>query len=423
MRMPPSFRRTWSEPFRRMSRGKGMNCDSKAGRWTSNHVAVKRSERGNGKRRLVARAETQQRTTHAPFTRYVDRGDGSAALQTRTVRLKQKEEETWRLGGGKMEVDIVATVHIGDRGYYEELERELTSYDRVLYEMVADTSKIETRSGRFKPGNPKKSTSLVGMTQRGLASILKLEFQLEHLDYNAESWYHADLDIKDFDRLQKESGESLMSFSRSMSKSAFTTFWKKQKEVGGQPWERFLRHVQFFVPMPLIAQVLLSSLLSRVGSENPPKSSAFLDLMEFNISSALKRMLGKQLSLLGDASELASEGAASSVLIGARNAAAVEQVAEAAAAGCERVALLYGAAHSPDLERRLLEELGLYRVPLTDAGWVDAWNIAAPIADSEEQRSNTLRYVALLFISFVMATDLYLWESIVTRVSDVFSHL
>eukprot|EP00963_Diacronema_lutheri_P013126 scaffold2292_cov301-Pavlova_lutheri.AAC.10 len=281
--------------------------------------------------------------------------------------------------------------------------------------MVADTSKIETRSGRFKPGNPKKSTSLVGMTQRGLASILKLEFQLEHLDYNAESWYHADLDIKDFDRLQKESGESLMSFSRSMSKSAFTTFWKKQKEVGGQPWERFLRHVQFFVPMPLIAQVLLSSLLSRVGSENPPKSSAFLDLMEFNISSALKRMLGKQLSLLGDASELASEGAASSVLIGARNAAAVEQVAEAAAAGCERVALLYGAAHSPDLERRLLEELGLYRVPLTDAGWVDAWNIAAPIADSEEQRSNTLRYVALLFISFVMATDLYLWESIVTR--------
>lgn len=115
-----------------------------------------------------------------------------------------------------------------------------------------------------------------------------------------------------------------------MSKSAFDSFWRVQKEVGGQLWIRFLRNVQFFVPMPLIAQVLLSSLLSRVGSDSPPRSSAFLDLLEFNIFSALKRMVGKHLSLLGDASDLASEGAAKSVLIGGRNAAAVEQVAKAA---------------------------------------------------------------------------------------------
>lgn len=103
-----------------------------------------------------------------------------------------------------MKADNVATIHIGDEEYYKQLERELASYDRVPINMVADTSKTETESGRFKSNNPKKSTSLVGMTQRGLASILKLEFQLEHIDYNADSWYHADLDIKEFDRLQKK---------------------------------------------------------------------------------------------------------------------------------------------------------------------------------------------------------------------------
>lgn len=404
----------------RRTRGR---CDLEGKRWTAHRVIPRRSGNARWKRRGVVKDVPGVRATHQPFTRYVDRGDGSAALQTRTVKLKQKEEETWRLGGGNLNVDIVATVHIGDEEYYKQLERDLASYDRVLYEMVADTSKIDPESGRFKPGNPKKSTSLVGMTQRGLASLLKLDFQLEHMDYNADSWYHADLDIKEFDRLQKKSGESLFSISRTMSKSAFDSFWRVQKEVGGQPWIRFLRKVQFFVPMPLIAQVLLSSLLSRVASESPPRSSAFLDLLEFNISSALKRMLGKQLSLLGDASELASEGAANSVLIGGRNAAAVEQVAEAARSGCERIAILYGAAHSPDLERRFEEELGLYRVPSTDAEWINAWTIHAPVADREEQRSNALRVAALLLVSFVMATDLYVWESVVTRVSNAVSHL
>lgn len=77
---------------------------------------------------------------------------------------------------------------------------------------------------------------------------------------------------------------------------------------------------------------------------------------------------------------------------------------------------------APNLERRQ-EELGLYRLPSTDAEWIDAWTIHALVTDREEQRSNALRFAVLLLVSFAISTDLSIWESVVAHVSNVVSRL
>uniref|UniRef100_A0A803R6F3 Uncharacterized protein n=1 Tax=Cannabis sativa TaxID=3483 RepID=A0A803R6F3_CANSA len=50
-----------------------------------------------------------------------------------------------------------------------------------------------------------------------MARILTLDFQLHCLDYEAENWYHADLDFETFKLLQMEKGESFFSFARDMT--------------------------------------------------------------------------------------------------------------------------------------------------------------------------------------------------------------
>lgn len=78
---------------------------------------------------------------------------GAVELQTASYRLKlppiQVEEQTPRDGNrpfdvvdgggldGGVEVVLTAMVHLADRAYYAEIMREASSYDRVLFELIA----------------------------------------------------------------------------------------------------------------------------------------------------------------------------------------------------------------------------------------------------------------------------------------------
>ena len=95
--------------------------------------------------------------------------------------------------------------------YFSSLQKELSTYDRVLYEMVADKDKLQTnRLGKLRWRPPRRlpgrrggqGFSIIGFIQRVMASILTLEFQLECMDYRRENWYHADLDFDTFQVLQ-----------------------------------------------------------------------------------------------------------------------------------------------------------------------------------------------------------------------------
>ena len=56
------------------------------------------------------------------------------------------------------------------------------------------------------PGVRSRRFGIVGIIQRLMAQILRLDFHLECLDYRMANWYHADLDYHTF-KLMKSNSE------------------------------------------------------------------------------------------------------------------------------------------------------------------------------------------------------------------------
>jgi len=110
---------------------------------------------------------------------------------------------------------------------------------------------------------------------------------------------------------------------------------------------------------------------------------------------------------------------ANSVIIGERNKAATAALQRAIDEGHNRIAILYGGGHMPDLGRRLREEFEL--VP-SQVQWVTAWAIrkrdlrsrSVPFLKTMAEISgwplNRYQTLALLIFSSVLALDLWFWE-------------
>lgn len=108
-----------------------------------------------------------------------------------------------------------------------------------------------------------------------------------------------------------------------------------------------------------------------------------------------------------------------SVIIGERNRAAIEALRRALDEGHNRIAILYGGGHMPDLGRRLREEFDL--VP-SRVRWITAWSIRnrnlkssslpflKTIAEISGWPLNRYQTLALLIFSSVLALDLWFWE-------------
>ncbi|KAL0345299.1 UNVERIFIED_CONTAM: hypothetical protein Sradi_4361200, partial [Sesamum radiatum] len=125
-----------------------------------------------------------------------------------------------------------------------------------------------------------------------------------------------------------------------------------------------------------------------------------------------------------------------SVIIGERNRAATEALRQAIHDGNNKIAILYGGGHMPDLGRRLREEFDL--VP-SQVQWITAWSIrnknltssSFPFLKRLAQvlgwPLNRYQTLALLIFSSVLALDLWFWElffgTTVNWVSNVASHL
>ena len=87
----------------------------------------------------------------------------------------------------------MGAIHIGDKTYYEELNRRFRRYDAVLYELVAPREANVPQPGQC-PG------TAVGGVQVGMKSLLALAFQLDCIDYAAKNMVHADMSPEEFGR-------------------------------------------------------------------------------------------------------------------------------------------------------------------------------------------------------------------------------
>jgi hypothetical protein len=68
-------------------------------------------------------------------------------------------------------------------------------------------------------------------------------------------------------------------------------------------------------------------------------------------------------------------GEEGSTLITDRNGAALEVLSEQIAAGKERIAIFYGAAHMDDFDRRLRED---FELQPGETVWLEAWDLREP---------------------------------------------
>jgi len=381
------------------------------------------------------------------FTRYLERRDGTAALQTAVVsyRLPSAAGSTSNSShetGHHVHVDVVTAVHIGDGPYFAELQDRLHSYDRVLYEMVADTSSAP-EGQRWRPPPPPKNrkyklrpsvTSLVGLFQRNMARFLQLEFQGLRMDYSGDKWYHADLDLNTFHTLSNERQESFWTLGKRMTKIVkATVFTGRDDNDKTSQWETAL----VLVPMPLFVQLVITGHINNSSSDSQeaavplgakPMTSAFLNL---DFACGCKHVLAQQLSSKSLTGFFEGDDIGQSVIIGERNAAAMSAVQGALDDGCQRIAIFYGGAHLPDLEQRLM---AAYDAEYVGKEWMNAWDLPSSHKPKENGRISILNSIAaqedhmplslgaiqtvgLLALSFLLATDLYIWEVLVKFVA------
>eukprot|EP01018_Ginkgo_biloba_P001865 Gb_29130 [translate_table: standard] len=361
----------------------------------------------------------------ADFTRFRNNGDDGEELQTAVVSYSKRFP--WSLLQPGHQVDLVAAVHIADKEYFAALQKELASYDRVLYEMVADKDPLQTnKNPRMRwmppkrlPGFRARNFSIIGIIQRLMAQILTLDFQLECLDYRRSNWYHADLDYQTFKLLQFERGENFFTFARDvtvLSKKAITRSVFVPEDP--DPWRSKLLWASRVLPMPLVGLFLIESVCARSDSplgESPEMKALF----RLDLAAALKVFLAKQIT--SELTDGTTELMEKSVIIGERNRVAMEELQGAMRDGCKKIAILYGGGHMPDMDRRLRKDFGL--VP-TGISWRTAWSIknwksndqrefsasSNNIVASSGWQLNRYQTLALLLFSLVLAVDLWFWE-------------
>jgi hypothetical protein len=85
----------------------------------------------------------------------------------------------------------------------------------------------------------------------------------------------------------------------------------------------------------------------------------------------LKRVLAEQFETMGGMT-LGLDGPEGSTILTERNKRALRVLGEQIGAGHDRIGIFYGAAHLPDMQRRLVKEYGLRK---TSVRWIEAWDL------------------------------------------------
>ena len=269
----------------------------------------------------VAVADAQENEQKTEFVRIaVDAQDRPLALQLAITSYVPRN------GDSRIQIDLVGAIHIGDKEYYQDLNRRFESYDAMLYELIAPK---DTVIGDRDPENQ----SVISSAQVAMKNMLALSFQLDEVNYGASNFVHADLSPTELSDSMDERGESL-----------YVYFWRL-----------FYASFDEYAKDPL-------------GLQNMSMFSAMLTADSDN---AFKTMLAYEMTDLEKASEILGDDSQSAV-IGARNQRAIDVLKTQLASGDKRIAIFYGVAHMPDMEERLLQQLDLVYL---DTAWVDAWRL------------------------------------------------
>lgn len=275
----------------------------------------------------LSHPSAQNNSTHPigngqDFVQFEEYSDGSAALKASV--------STYANARGQR-VTLIAAVHVADPAYYSQLKQEMSSYDVVLYEMIMH------RGGRPPAPGTYRASNSISWLQLFMRDTLKMQFQVDGIDYRASNFVHDDMFYEDFQRLQDERGESMLKL---MFRSAMHEAMRKR-----DPNE----------PAP----VTLGDLLVARNSPDPARQ--------------YRLILGRQFASV-DRQLAGMEGPNGSVIITERNRVALSGLDQQLSDGQADIAIFFGAGHMPGLEQGLLDR----QFHFVTRHWVTAWSISPP---------------------------------------------
>ncbi|MGV3483936.1 MAG: hypothetical protein ACO1RT_05925 [Planctomycetaceae bacterium] len=269
---------------------------------------------------VASKADAKQ--THGTYLRITETKQGEPkAMETAIVRFQGT-------AGSKYEgrtVDLVGVVHIGQREYYQDLKKRLSKYDVVLYELVAPDGT------RIRPEDLEDRRSVLSSMQSGMKDLLNLEYQLEHIDYLAENFRHADMSPDEFMKDMESRGDGLWKMAARMMGAGIAT----QATNGGE------------------AGLLMAMLSS-------------------DRSMKLKQVMSRQLADVDAVTAGMDDETGTNTLIKGRNRKAFEVLKEELDGGKKTVAVFYGAGHLSDMAERLEKDFAMKPTKTT---WLPAWDL------------------------------------------------
>jgi hypothetical protein len=236
-------------------------------------------------------------------------------------------------GRAGVAVDLVGAVHVGDKSYYDELNKLFEAYEVVLYELVAPEGTRIPKEGRQGGG-----AHPIGAMQTGMSGILELVHQLDCVDYTKENFVHADMSPEQFSKSMEQRGESFM--------------------------QMFLR---------LMGQSMVQQAAAQQQGGGSTDLNLLMALFSKDRAMKLKVLIADQFENMEN-QMLVFDGPGGSTIITERNKRAFEVLAQQLKEGKKKVAVFYGAGHLPDMEKRLAADFGMKR---DSEKWLAAWTLDA----------------------------------------------
>jgi hypothetical protein len=240
-------------------------------------------------------------------------------------------------------VDLIGAVHVGDKGYYAELDKLFESYDVLLYELVApEGTKIPKGGRKGSSGHP------IGALQNGMKSMLELEHQLDCVDYTKPNFVHADMSPEEFSKTMENRGES------------FT--------------QMFLR---------MLGQGMAQQAMNEKNgvAENSEMAMLFA-LFSPDRARQLKIAMAEQFENV-EGQMAIFDGPDGSTIITERNRKALEVLARELKAGKKKIGIFYGAGHLADMEKRLEADFDLQR---DHEKWITAWQLEKAKGKTKQEK-------------------------------------
>lgn len=300
---------------------------------------------------FLIQSQSTENPLHPPsqFLRLSETDGMLRSLDTAVVSYRSSSTD-------RVSVDLIGAIHIAEATYYAALNERFDSYDVLLYELVAqEGTQIPLGGKRDSAGfNP------VSMLQDGAKNILGLESQLEKIDYTKKHFVRADMTPSQLAEKMSQRGETPLS-----------------------------------IALDTLANMLRQQNLANDQSHSKEWSAldpgmSLTDLLAHPLK--MKRLLAQQFVGMGSLDQ-AMGTSLNQLLVVDRNAQALDELRRQMAAGKKKIGIFYGAAHLPDLERRLIDDFGLAK---QGQEWLPAWDLTTAKKAQLSQPANLLLNVLRL---------------------------